>query len=69
MSSQKRVLTTRIRNAYHQYFGLKLEIRRCCSFCMTALNELAEKKGNAIFSVNDLESSLGGKFSYTLCRI
>ena len=51
VSSQQRVLTTRTRKAYHQYFGCKVGYQEkpwaphiCCNSCVTALNELLKKK-------------------------
>ena len=55
VSSQKRVLTTRKRKAYHQYFGCKVEDQEkpwaphiCCNYCVTALNEWLKKKRKAM---------------------
>ena len=55
MSSQKRVLTTRTRKAYHQYFGCKVGDQEktwashiCCNSCVTALNEWLKKKRKAM---------------------
>ena len=55
MSSQKRVLTTRTRKAYHQYFGCKVgdwekpwDPHICCNSCVTALNEWLKKKRKAM---------------------
>ena len=68
VSSQKRVLTTRTKNAYHQYFNCKVgdqdkpwAPRICCNSCVTALNEWLKKKtkSNVICSANDLERTYG----------
>ena len=55
MSPQKRVLITRTRKAYHQYFGCKIgdqdkpwAPRICCNSCVTALNEWLKKKRKAM---------------------
>ena len=55
VSSQKRVCTTRIRKAYHQYFGCKVGDQEkpwapyiCCNSCVTALNEWLKKKRKAM---------------------
>ena len=55
MSSQNRVLTTRTKKAYHQYFGCKAGDQDnpwtphiCCNSCATALNEWLKKKRKVI---------------------
>ena len=55
ISSQKRVLTTRTRKAYHQYFGCKVGDQEkpwaphiCCNSCVTSLNEWLKKKRKAM---------------------
>ena len=55
ISSQKRVLTTRTRKAYHQYFGCKVGDQDkpwaphiCCNSCVTSLNEWLKKKRKAM---------------------
>ena len=55
MSSQKRVLTTRTKKAYHQYFGCKVGDQdkpwaphKCFNSCVTALNEWLKKKRKAM---------------------
>ena len=55
VSSQKRVLITRTRKSYHQYFGCKVGDQEkpwaphiCCKSCVTALNEWLKKKRKAM---------------------
>ena len=69
VSSQKHVLTTRTRKAYHQYFGCKVGDQEkpwaphiCCNSCVTALNEWLKKKRKAMpFAVKDLERTNGSR--------